>query len=224
VRGNLEYGWKRVPPGLRTLNRDDVIGWLGLESLIDRSPHRLSGGQRQRVAIGRALLSCPRLLLMDEPMAALDANARAEILPYLERLHRELALPVLYVSHALEEVARLADHLLLIEGGRIGYQGPLAEGMTRLDLPLAHRDIAATVLDAVVVGQDAELQLTRVASGSVELELGGAARQSGQAAARARRRTRCQPHANQCRSRPVSSICCLRRWWSWPKMRPARCW
>ncbi len=173
VRGNLEYGWKRVPPGLRTLNRDDVIGWLGLESLIDRSPHRLSGGQRQRVAIGRALLSCPRLLLMDEPMAALDANARAEILPYLERLHRELALPVLYVSHALEEVARLADHLLLIEGGRIGYQGPLAEGMTRLDLPLAHRDIAATVLDAVVVGQDAELQLTRVASGSVELELAG---------------------------------------------------
>ncbi len=173
VRGNLEYGWKRVPPGARTLNRDDVIGWLGLERLIDRSPHRLSGGQRQRVAIGRALLSCPRLLLMDEPMAALDANARAEILPYLERLHRELALPVLYVSHALEEVARLADHLLLIEGGRIGYQGPLAEGMTRLDLPLAHRDIAATVLDAVVVGQDAELQLTRVASGSVELELAG---------------------------------------------------
>ncbi len=173
VRGNLDYGWKRVPAAGRTLNRDDVIGWLGLDSLIERAPHQLSGGQRQRVAIGRALLSCPRLLLMDEPMAALDANARAEILPYLERLHRELALPVLYVSHALDEVARLADHLLLIDDGRIAYQGPLAEGMTRLDLPLAHRDVAATVLDAIVVGQDAELQLTRVACGSVELELAG---------------------------------------------------
>ena len=173
VRGNLDYGWKRVPPGERSLKREDVIGWLGLDALIDRAPHQLSGGQRQRVAIGRALLSCPRLLLMDEPMAALDANARAEILPYLERLHRELQLPVLYVSHALDEVARLADHLLLIEAGRIAYQGPLAEGMTRLDLTLAHRDIAATVLDAVVVGQDAELQITRVASGAVELELAG---------------------------------------------------
>ncbi len=173
VRGNLDYGWQRVPAGERTLNREDVIGWLGLDSLIDRMPHQLSGGQRQRVALGRALLSCPRLLLMDEPMAALDANARAEILPYLERLHRELALPVLYVSHALDEVARLADHLLLIEAGRITYQGPLAQGLTRLDLPLAHRDLAATVLDAVVVGQDAGLQLTRVASGSVELELAG---------------------------------------------------
>ena len=173
VRGNLDYGWKRVPPRERTLDRDGVINWLGLESLIDRAPHELSGGQRQRVAIGRALLSCPRLLLMDEPMAALDAQARAEILPYLERLHRELALPVLYVSHSLDEVARLADHLLLIENGRIAYQGPLAEGLTRLDLPLAHRDLAATVLDAVVVGHDTALQLTRVASGGIELELAG---------------------------------------------------
>ena len=173
VRGNLDYGWKRVPPAERTLNREDVIGWLGLDGLIDRAPHQLSGGQRQRVAIGRALLSCPRLLLMDEPMAALDANARAEILPYLERMHRELQLPVLYVSHALDEVARLADHLLLIEAGRIAYHGSLAEGMTRLDLPLAYRDIAATVFDAVVVGQDAELQITRVACGAMELELVG---------------------------------------------------
>lgn len=173
VRGNLEYGWKRVPPGERTLNRDDVIGWLGLEKLIEHEPHQLSGGQRQRVAIGRALLSCPRLLLMDEPMAALDAQARAEILPYLERLHRELQLPVLYVSHALDEVARLADHLLLIEAGRIAYQGPLAEGLTQLDLPLAHRDGAAAVLDTVVVEHDEALQLTRVACGTVELELAG---------------------------------------------------
>ncbi len=173
VRANLEYGWKRVPSRARTIQRDEVIDWLELAPLITLQPHQLSGGQRQRVAIGRALLSCPRLLLMDEPMAALDADARADILPYLERLHRELELPLLYVSHALDEVARLADHLLLIEAGHLVYQGPLAEGLTRLDLPLAHRDIAATVIDAVVVAHDPALQLTRVARGAISLELPG---------------------------------------------------
>ena len=173
VQANLDYGWKRVPPAERTVRHADVVGWLGLESLLARRPHELSGGQRQRVAIGRALLSSPRLLLMDEPLAALDANARAEILPYLERLHRELDLPILYVTHALDEVARLADHLLLIEAGRIVFQGPLTEGLTRLDLPLAHRDLAATVIDATVAAHDAELQLTRVSRGHLSLELAG---------------------------------------------------
>jgi molybdate transport system ATP-binding protein len=173
VRANLEYGWKRVPPAERTLQWDDVIGWLGLAPLIDRQPHQLSGGQRQRVAIGRALLSSPRLLLMDEPLTALDANARAEILPYLESLHRELELPIIYVSHALDEVARLADHLLLIDAGRITYQGPLVDGLTRLDLPLAHRDIAGTVIDTTVVAHDQTFQLTRVARQGLTLELPG---------------------------------------------------
>ena len=173
VRGNLEYGWKRVPATARRIDFDAVIDWLGLASLLAHRPHQLSGGQRQRVAIGRALLASPRLLLMDEPMAALDAGARADILPCLERLHRELDLPILYVSHALDEVARLADHLLLIEAGRITYQGPLAEGLTRLDLPLAHRDLASTVIDAKVVAHDSTLQLTRVARGTLVLELAG---------------------------------------------------
>ena len=173
VRANLEYGWKRVPPAERTLQWDDVIDWLGLAPLIDRQPHQLSGGQRQRVAIGRALLSSPRLLLMDEPLTALDANARAEILPYLESLHRELELPIIYVSHALDEVARLADHLLLIDAGRITYQGPLVDGLTRLDLPLAHRDIAGTVIDTTVVAHDQTFQLTRVARQGLTLELPG---------------------------------------------------
>jgi molybdate transport system ATP-binding protein len=173
VRANLEYGWKRVPLAERTIQRDEVIDWLELAPLIALRPHQLSGGQRQRVAIGRALLSCPRLLLMDEPMAALDAGARADILPYLERLHRELRLPLLYVSHALDEVMRLADHLLLIEAGRIVYQGPLPDGLTRLDLPLAHRDTAATVMDATVVAHDLPLQFTQVACGGVALELPG---------------------------------------------------
>jgi molybdate transport system ATP-binding protein len=173
VRGNLEYGMKRVPPGQRTVGWDAVIEWLGLAPLIDRAPHQLSGGQRQRVAIGRALLASPRLLLLDEPLSALDADSRAEILPFLERLHRELVLPVVYVSHALDEVARLADTLVLIEAGRIAYQGPLADGLTRLDLPLAHRDLAGSVIDTRIVAHDTALQLTRVACGSLALELPG---------------------------------------------------
>jgi molybdate transport system ATP-binding protein len=173
VRANLEYGWKRVPQAQRTIHWDAVIEWLGLEPLVTRKPHQLSGGQRQRVAIGRAMLSSPRLLLMDEPLSALDAPSRAEILPYLERLHRELELPILYVSHALDEVARLADHLLLIDAGRITYQGPLVDGLTRLDLPLAHRDVASTVIDTTVVAHDPAFQLTRVAHRGLVLELPG---------------------------------------------------
>ncbi|MBN8764319.1 MAG: molybdenum ABC transporter ATP-binding protein [Thiobacillus sp.] len=117
VRGNLQYGWKRVPAAERRIAFDDVIDWLGLGALLAQSPQQLSGGQRQRVAIGRALLASPRLLLMDEPLSALDTTSRAEILPYLEQLHRQLELPIIYVSHALDEVARLADTLLLIEAG-----------------------------------------------------------------------------------------------------------
>jgi molybdate transport system ATP-binding protein len=173
VRRNLEYGMKRVPENERTLRWDEVIDWLGLAPLLGQPPHQLSGGQRQRVAIGRALLSSPRLLLMDEPLAALDAAARIEILPYLESLHRELELPILYVSHALDEVARLADTLLLIDAGRIAYQGPLVEGLTRLDLPLAHRDLAGTVIDTTVVQHDPAFQITRVARQNLALELPG---------------------------------------------------
>ena len=173
VHGNLEYGWKRVPVTERRINFDDVVDWLGLSALLPQAPQQLSGGQRQRVAIGRALLASPRLLLMDEPLSALDASSRAEILPYLERLHRQLELPIIYVSHALDEVARLADTLLLIEGGRITYQGPLVEGLTRLDLPLAHRDTASTVIDTIVVSHDPAFQLTRVARQSIAFELPG---------------------------------------------------
>jgi molybdate transport system ATP-binding protein len=138
VRANLEYGLKRVPPAERTLHWDDVIDWLGLAPLIKQQPHQLSGGQRQRVAIGRALLSSPRLLLMDEPLAALDASARADILPYLDHLHRELSIPMLYVSHAAAEVARLADHLVCQEAGRVAWQGKAADGLTQLGMTAEH--------------------------------------------------------------------------------------
>ena len=138
VRRNLEYGMKRVPASERTLHWDEVVDWLGLAPLIRQQPHQLSGGQRQRVAIGRALLSSPRLLLMDEPLAALDASARAEILPYLDQLHQRLAIPVLYVSHSVEEVARLADHLVCLEAGRTAWQGVAADGLARLGVMPAH--------------------------------------------------------------------------------------
>ncbi|WP_082708597.1 molybdenum ABC transporter ATP-binding protein [Thiobacillus denitrificans] len=138
VRRNLEYGMKRVPENERTLHWDEVIDWLGLTPLIRQQPHQLSGGQRQRVAVGRALLSSPRLLLMDEPLAALDAGARAEILPYLDQLHQKLSIPVLYVSHSAEEVAWLADHLVCLEAGRVVWQGKAADGLTRLGVTAEH--------------------------------------------------------------------------------------
>jgi molybdate transport system ATP-binding protein len=150
VRRNLDFGLRRVPAAQRRVSLEQAIELLGLQALMQRMPGTLSGGERQRVAIARALATSPRLLLMDEPLASLDIARKAEILPYLERLHDELDMPVFYVSHAPDEVARLADHLVLLDAGRVTASGPTRELMTRLDLPLAHGDAAAAVLDAVV--------------------------------------------------------------------------
>ena len=150
VAGNLDFGLRRVAPAQRRVPLEQAIELLGLRTLMQRMPGTLSGGERQRVAIARALATSPRLLLMDEPLASLDIARKAEILPYLERLHDELDMPVLYVSHAPDEVARLADHLVLLEAGRVKASGSTRELMTRLDLPLAHGDAAAAVLEAVV--------------------------------------------------------------------------
>ncbi len=133
--GNLRYGLRRMVDA-RWVNLDQVIELLGIGHLLDRKPDRLSGGERQRVAIARALAVSPRLSLMDEPLAALDMKRKQEILPYLERLHDELNIPVLYVSHSPDEVARLADHLVVMEGGKAKAGGPLAEMLTRLDPPI----------------------------------------------------------------------------------------
>jgi molybdate transport system ATP-binding protein len=126
VRGNLMYGARRVASGPAEVKTgfEEVIDLLGLSPLLDRSTHRLSGGERQRVAIGRALLSQPRLLLLDEPLAGLDAMAKAEILPYLERLHATVRAPIVYVSHDLAEIARLADHLIVMKAGAVVASGP----------------------------------------------------------------------------------------------------
>jgi len=161
VLGNLSYGLKRTAVAQR-VNLDAAIELLGIAHLLERKPERLSGGERQRVSIARALAMSPRLLLMDEPLAALDLKRKQEILPYLERLHAELDIPVLYVSHSPDEVARLADYLVVMEAGGAVAAGPLTETMARTDLPIHLGEDAGVVLDAVVAERDTQWHLARV--------------------------------------------------------------
>ena len=162
VRRNLTYGMRRIPAADRRVSFDQAIELLGIGHLLDRAPGGLSGGERQRVGIARALLTSPRLLLLDEPLAALDHQRKQEILPYLERLHDELSIPVLYVSHAPDEVARLADHLVVMDEGRALASGPLGETLARLDLPIRLGEDAGVVLDGRVAERDARWSLVRV--------------------------------------------------------------
>ena len=162
VRRNLDYGRKRIAPPRRRVALEQAIELLGIGALMARQPDTLSGGERQRVAIARALATSPALLLMDEPLAALDAARKAELLPYLKRLHRELSIPVVYVSHALDEVAQLADHLVLMDQGRVLASGALGDMLSRLDLPSLRGEAAGVVLDAVVAERDADWQLVRL--------------------------------------------------------------
>ncbi len=169
---NLRYGWKRAHAAPELLER--WIERLALAPLLSRRPDSLSGGERQRVALARALVSNPRLLLLDEPLSALDAPRRAEILPYLEAVRREAGIPVLYVTHAIEEVARLADHLILLDAGRVTAAGPALEVLNRDDLPLTLRDDAGVVLEAEVTARDTHGLLTlRTPAGTVHAH-GGA--------------------------------------------------
>jgi molybdate transport system ATP-binding protein len=170
VRENLLYGARRAREPETPVSFDGVVDMLGIATLLQRRPAHLSGGERQRVAIGRALLSRPALLLMDEPLAALDLARRAEILPYLERLRREWRTPLVYVTHALSEVLRLADRLLVLEAGRVVAEGPLEDVLVRTDLPLlAGRADAATPLRLTVEGHDDARGLTRLRAGQAEL-------------------------------------------------------
>jgi len=162
VRGNLEYGLKRAAGETKGDRLEHTADQLGIASLLDRSPERLSGGERQRVAIARALLARPRLLLLDEPLASLDLRRRREILPYLERLRDELDIPTIYVSHMPDEVARLADHLVLLDNGAVAASGPLQETLARLDLPSTFTDNAGVFIDAAFDGHDDADDLTRL--------------------------------------------------------------
>lgn len=161
VMGNLRYGLKRIS-GTQQGGLDQAIDLLGIAHLLDRKPDRLSGGERSRIGIARALAVNPSLLLMDEPLAALDLKRKQEILPYLERLHRQLDIPVLYVSHAPDEVARLADHLVVMDAGRAVAAGTLTDTLARLDLPIQLGEDVGVVLQAVVTERDAQWHLVRL--------------------------------------------------------------
>lgn len=171
VRKNLEYGLHRMPARQRKITLEEVTEWLGITTLLTRYPTGLSGGERQRVAIARALLTSPQILLMDEPLAALDMQSKAEILPYLENLHSQLAMPILYVTHTIQEVMRLADHILLLEQGQVKGHGPLADMLTRLDLPLTHVDEAGVAIEAKVIAHDELFYLTYLDFGGGQLSL-----------------------------------------------------
>jgi molybdate transport system ATP-binding protein len=187
VRANLEFGRKRLKPAERRFDLLAVAELLGIERLLDARPATLSGGERQRAAIARTLLASPRLLLMDEPLAALDMRRKLEILPYLERLHDELALPVVYVSHAADEVARLADHLVVLEEGRVLASGPLAATLARLDLAANFQDDAGVMIETTLQAHDAD--------GLSHLAFAGGVLLVGQRDAAVGTRVRCRIHA-----------------------------
>ncbi len=170
VRGNLEYGMKLVPVAMRRHSLDDVVGLLGIENLVERYPADLSGGEKQRVAIGRALLASPQLLLMDEPLAALDGDRKSEIMPFIERLRDQAGIPIIYVSHAVEEVVRLADTMVVLANGETVAHGDVEDIMSRLDLrPHTGRFEAGAVIHVWVAGHDDVYMLTELGFGAGSL-------------------------------------------------------
>ncbi|WP_432473208.1 molybdenum ABC transporter ATP-binding protein ModC [Amphritea sp. HPY] len=160
VRGNLNYGNRNK----NTQQFDAIIELLGIEHLLERFPSALSGGEKQRVAIGRALLSNPALLLMDEPLASLDGPRKSELLPYLERLSNEVQLPILYVSHNLDEILRLADQLILLDKGKVVENGPLAEvWSSSAMIPWLPEQDSSVVLEASLAEQHPDYEMSRIA-------------------------------------------------------------
>jgi len=166
VTGNLRYGEKRSRAAPQIIGFEEVVALLGLAQLLQRRPRELSGGERQRVALGRALLAQPRLLLLDEPLASIDVARREEVLPYLEALRDQLAIPMVYVSHQFEEVLRLATHVVLLEAGKVLAQGPVNELSLRPELQsIIGPDLVGAVLEGVVTRFDPD-------SGSADLAVG----------------------------------------------------
>ena len=161
VRGNLQYGMKRASRN-GNVAIDPIIDLLGIRALLDRKPEGLSGGERQRVAIARALAVDPQLLLMDEPLAALDLKRKQEILPYLDRLQATLEIPILYVTHSPDEVVRLAHHLVVMDAGSVVASGELADTLSQLDLPVKLGQEAGVVIDSVVGSIESQWHLTRM--------------------------------------------------------------
>ena len=166
VRRNLVYGLQRSQRNESVRMLDPAVELLGIGHLLTRSVGSLSGGERQRIAIARALATNPKLLLLDEPLASIDLAKRNEVLPWLERLHEELHIPILYVTHSVDELARLADHVVLLDKGCVKACGPLAETMTSHKLASAIGEEAGVVLNGTVVARDVTHQLTEIQIGS----------------------------------------------------------
>lgn len=164
VADNVAFGWKRLAPGDRRVSREDAVALLGIQHLLQRKPDSLSAGEKQRVAIARAVASSPQLLLMDEPLASLDDTSKRDILPFLDSLCAQLSVPLVYVSHSTDEVARLAETLVLLEQGQVLASGSMHDLLTRLDLPLAHQANAEALIEGRVSGQDDKHHLTEVDS------------------------------------------------------------
>ena len=186
VEGNLRYGLRRAADRAARLAFDDVVALLGVASLLARRPHQLSGGEKQRVALGRALLSQPRLLLLDEPLASLDRPRREEVLPYLERVRDALGIPMVYISHQFEEVARLATHVVLLDHGRVAAAGDL--GALSLG-PELRRAVGPEAVGAIV---DGEVHAVDAATGLVEIGIGAGRIRVDRGALHARQRVRVQ--------------------------------
>ena len=168
AEGNLRFAMKRARGPVSEADFNHMVNLLGVEHTLKRTPQQLSGGERQRIAIARALLSKPQLLLMDEPLAALDEQRKQEILPYLEQLKNNLDLPIIYVTHSIAEVARLADYLVALKDGKVVSQGQLADTLTRLDFPLIPGEDAGVVLEGRVSERDQRWQLAKIQFGAPE--------------------------------------------------------
>jgi molybdate transport system ATP-binding protein len=201
VRHNLLYGSQRAQPGDQDLGFERVVDILGLDALLNQWPAELSGGEAQRVAIGRALLRAPRIVLMDEPLAALDAARKNEILPFLERLHSELSVPILYVSHNIEEVCRLCDHLVVIDKGRVAAEGDLQSVLVRMDIPELAGEEAGAVIVGEVSAYDADYELTCIRFPGGELRVPG---RHGNTGSSLRLRIRAND-ISLCRERPAQT-------------------
>ena len=182
VEGNLSYAQKRVDlagSSGSVLSSKEVIELLGIENLMQRKPNQLSGGEKQRVAIARALFSQPELLLMDEPLASLDTQRKREILPYLEKLRHELEIPIIYVTHSIDELSRLADWVVVLDQGRVVANGSLADVLTALDSPM-QLDYAGIVLETTILSREAQWDLMRVSFIGGELLLADNGRAEGE--------------------------------------------
>ena len=171
VKGNLDYARKRADARHGAIDMAHAVDLLGIGGLLERRTRDLSGGERQRIAIARALLTNPRLLLLDEPLASLDWKRKNEVLPYLERVREELDIPMLYVSHSPSEVARLADHVVVLDAGSVIASGSVAETLARLDLPVELADDPGTVVEGIVDGFDDAYQLLRLRVGASMMQV-----------------------------------------------------